>query len=166
MYRTRTILWSIIQFACLVGAPSVALAQERHERGGHPGPAGHGPQPGQREGGRFAAQHPRGQGWRGDIRRFPGHDLQRWHSGRWYHGAHDGRRGWWWIVGPSWYFYAAPVYPYPDPYLPAPMLEMAPPPPPGAPPQYWFYCADPPGYYPYVTWCRSNWRPVPARPAP
>lgn len=26
---------------------------------------------------------------------------------------------------------------------------------------YWYYCWDPPGYYPYVTACRSKWQPVP-----
>jgi hypothetical protein len=29
---------------------------------------------------------------------------------------------------------------------------------------YWYYCADPRGYYPYIEECRSEWRPVPARP--
>ena len=27
-------------------------------------------------------------------------------------------------------------------------------------PQYWYYCTDPPGYYPYVTNCRAAWLPV------
>lgn len=29
---------------------------------------------------------------------------------------------------------------------------------------YWYYCAEPPGYYPYVKECGSEWQPVPARP--
>jgi hypothetical protein len=25
--------------------------------------------------------------------------------------------GWWWVIGPAWYLYPAPIYPYPDPDL-------------------------------------------------
>jgi hypothetical protein len=28
--------------------------------------------------------------------------------------------------------------------------------------QIWYYCADPAGYYPYVTQCSIDWQPVPA----
>ena len=28
--------------------------------------------------------------------------------------------------------------------------------------QTWYYCADPAGYYPYVTQCNTYWQPVPA----
>jgi hypothetical protein len=28
--------------------------------------------------------------------------------------------------------------------------------------QIWYYCADPPGYYPYVTQCNAGWQAVPA----
>jgi hypothetical protein len=28
--------------------------------------------------------------------------------------------------------------------------------------QYWYYCHDPAGYYPYVTRCSVAWQPVPA----
>jgi hypothetical protein len=52
--------------------------------------------------------------------RFADRDWDRWHSGRWFHGPHGGHDGWWWVIGDSWYFYPAPVYPYPDPaVLPA-----------------------------------------------
>ena len=95
--------------------------------------------------------------WHGDIRRFHDHDYDRWRGGRWYHGHHDGRLGWWWIVGGLWFFYPTPVYPYPDPYVPpaarAPM-----------PGNYWYYCRNPAGYYPYVPYCRVPWRAV--RPEP
>jgi hypothetical protein len=30
------------------------------------------------------------------------------------------------------------------------------------PTQYWYYCQNPAGYYPYVTQCSSAWQPVPA----
>ena len=108
-----------------------ALAQHPHGRGGH-GPGGH---------------------WRGDIRHFHDHDFAYWRGGRWFHGAHGGRLGWWWVVGPSWYFYPAPIYPYPDPYVP-PVVNAPP------PSQTWYYCANPPGYYPYVAQCLVPWRPV------
>ncbi len=29
---------------------------------------------------------------------------------------------------------------------------------------YWYYCTDPPGYYPYVTYCRSAWLTVVPQP--
>ena len=28
--------------------------------------------------------------------------------------------------------------------------------------QYWYYCQNPSGYYPYVQQCSTNWQPVPA----
>jgi hypothetical protein len=62
-----------------------------------------------------------------------------------------------------WYFYPAPVYPYPDPYLPP--GAVAPPvsgPALGSPQQYWYYCANPAGYYPYVPQCGTTWQAVPA----
>ncbi|MBK4736654.1 hypothetical protein JJB74_18670 [Noviherbaspirillum sp. DKR-6] len=108
------------------------------------------------------------------MHRFHEHDYGRWRGGRWYNGYHAGRHGWWWIVGPTWYWYPAPVYPYPDPYAPpvavAPVVPMAPmapvaPAAPATPPQsYWYWCPDSGQYYPYVPECRSPWQQVPARP--
>ena len=105
----------------------------------------------------------RHEGWRGDIHRFHEYDFALWRGGRWYHARHEGRYGWWWIVGGVWYFYPAPVYPYPDPYLPP--GAVAPPvtgPGLGSPQQYWYYCANPAGYYPYVPQCGTAWQGVPA----
>jgi hypothetical protein len=45
------------------------------------------------------------------------------------------RDGWWWIVGCVYYLYPAPVYPYPDPYVPPTVVPA---------PTYWFYCQNPP----------------------
>lgn len=28
--------------------------------------------------------------------------------------------------------------------------------------QYWYYCQNPAGYYPYIQQCTTNWQPVPA----
>ena len=106
--------------------------------------------------------------WRGNIGRFHEHDLIIWHSGHWFHGRHARRFGWWWVVGGVWYWYPAPVYPYPDPYTPSIIVQTSPTAqaPPTAPPQapVWYYCAQPAGYYPYVPECPSGWKAVPATP--
>ena len=95
--------------------------------------------------------------WHGDIHRFGEHDFALWRGGRWVHGRHEGRRGWWWIAGGIWYFYPAPVYPYPDPYLPpGAVVPLAP----GAQ-RFWYYCTNPAGYYPYVPQCGTPWQAVP-----
>lgn len=96
------------------------------------------------------------EGWHGDIHHFRDQDFNRWRGGHWFHGPHDGRNGWWWQVGGTWYFYPAPVYPYPDPYVP-PVVDAPP------PAQSWYYCNNPPGYYPYVPQCSVPWQPMPAR---
>jgi hypothetical protein len=112
-------------------------------------------------------RHERGEHWRDrDIARFHEHDFDRWRRGHWERGRHEGRRGWWWVVDGVWFYYPAPVYPYPDPYQP-PVIAGAPPPPPGsAPPpaRVYYYCDNPPGYYPYVPACPTPWRAVPAGP--
>jgi hypothetical protein len=69
-------------------------------------------------------------------------------GGHWIHGWHDGRYGWWWGDG-----LGLTYYPYPgfgDYGYSQPVAS-----------QYW-YCADPPGYYPYVSQCNSGWRTSPA----
>lgn len=55
------------------------------------------------------------------------------------------------------YYDYAPVYVVPAP--PPVYIERGMPPP--APPaQFWYYCNDPQGYYPYVKECRTPWRAV------
>lgn len=112
--------------------------------------------------------HGGGYDWHGD-----GHDWNRWRSGYWNHGWHDGRLGWWWVVGGLWAFYPAPVYPYPSPPVvvvqepsPPPVVVQPNPPASVAPggTQYWYHCQSPKGYYPYVTSCPGGWRPVDATP--
>jgi hypothetical protein len=94
-----------------------------------------------------------------DIGRFHEHDFDHWRGGAWREGWHDGRRGWWWVVGGVWYYYPAPVYPYPDPYQPPVVVAPAAPPPPQG--RVYYYCYNPPGYYPYVPSCPTGWRAVP-----
>lgn len=118
-----------------------ALAQHDHDRGAHHG-AGH-PHPGDHGYGNHR--------WHGNgaVIYGPG-----WRGGHWAHGHHGGRLGWWWVVGPSWYYYPAPVYPYP-PELLVPLP---------APVQYWYYCEALRGYYPNVSACPTLWKAIPATP--
>ena len=110
----------------------------------------------------------------GDIRHFDKHDIDIWRGGAWQQSRHDGRLGWWWVVGGLWYFYPQPVYPYPDPYAP-PVVVTQPAPTVASPPmvvapatasQSWYYCASTQGYYPYTAACPEGWETVPATPSP
>ena len=138
--------------------PLSALAQG-HERDGGRGPAR----------GEFrGSEH-----WRGDIGRFHERDAHHWAEGHWYHGRHEGRLGWWWVIGgldaALWYSYATPIYPYPDPYTPATTIVVQPAepvvvaPPPDAP-AIWYFCRSSNTYYPYVSSCPEGWERVPATP--
>jgi len=95
---------------------------------------------------------------------FHRYDMDHWRGGRWFNGFHEGRNGWWWTVDDSWYFYPAPVYPYPDPYTP-PTIAVAPGTAVVEQPAYAYYCNHPAGYYPYVAVCR-HWHRVATAPAP
>ena len=114
----------------------------------------------------------------GDVHRFHHDDYHHWREGRWFNGPHEGRNGWWWVVGGLWYFYPSPVYPYPDPYTPPTVIVETTPASPTvvAPPSNVYYCPNPAGYYPYVPQCYTPWQkvaspetvvqPQPASPAP
>jgi len=93
------------------------------------------------------------------IARFSPHEREMWVRGHWWRGRHHGHFGWWWWVDGSWFFYDAPVYPYPD-YVSEEYYEE----PSGDYGDYWYYCRDPRGYYPYVQQCNGAWEPVPAQP--
>jgi hypothetical protein len=67
-------------------------------------------------------------------------------GGHWQHGWRDGRYGWWWGDGLGWTYY--PDYGY---YGDSQYAS-----------QYWYYCSDPAGYYPYVAQCNTAWQTVPA----
>ncbi len=114
---------------------------------------------------RALAQERRGT-WAGGSREhevWRGPDLGRWRRGHWFHGEHFSRLGWWWIVDGAWFFYPAPVYPYPDSYIPPAAVTLAPPA--QSSPQYWYYCASANGY-PYVMNCPKGWQRVAPQPAP
>jgi hypothetical protein len=104
--------------------------------------------------------------WHGhDIHHFHEHDYDHWRGGRWFNGFHEGRSGWWWIVDGGWYFYPAPVYPYPDPYVPPTVVVTTPPATVVASPPAVYYCPNPAGYYPYVPNCAVAWQKVESAPA-
>lgn len=154
-------------FVAILSTSLPALA-EGHFGGGHGEGFGQGRGEGSGEGHhgmRFG-----GNRWGGerDIRHFEDHHLSLWRSGGWRHGSHEGRFGWWWIAAGTWYFYPAPIYPYPNPYIP-PVLIMQPPPDSGtivmqSPPQSWYYCEASKSYFPYVPSCPAGWITVPATP--
>lgn len=108
--------------------------------------------------------------WR--VHRFSPADFHAWRGGYWHHGWYGDRLGWWWIVNGIWFYYAAPIYPYPNPYVPGSVVVIQPeqptpaPPPTEAPTPYWYHCTSPEGYYPYVTECPGGWTKVPATPPP
>jgi len=93
--------------------------------------------------------------------------IDGWTRGHWDHGTHDGRFGWWWGVGPSWFYYAQPAYPYPAyPYDPEPTPQDYPQQ--AQVPQdeeFWYYCSDPKGFYPYLDECRHDWSKMPITPS-
>jgi hypothetical protein len=89
---------------------------------------------------------PRPNSWHGNVHDF---DLANWQHGGWQHVRHNGRLGWWWVVGTDWNFFADPVYPYPDLYTPANM-----------PFGWWYWCDSYQEYYPYVTYCPLPWESV------
>jgi hypothetical protein len=105
-----------------------------------------------------AVQPVRADDWHGHGG-YHDHYFDHWHNGNWFHGFHEGRDGWWWIVDGGWFFYPAPVYPYPDPYTPPTVVvETAPA---GTVVEHaYYYCANPPGYYPSVPQCYSPWQKV------
>ena len=145
MKITKMKSW-ILAFSTLVAVVPMAANADRRDEGRHDG----------------------GRQWHGDIREFHTRDLPRWRAGYWHHGAHEGRLGWWWVVGGLWYFYPQPVYPYPDAYTPpVVVIQQTPPAVPGAPApqaQNWYYCASANSYYPYVPTCPEGWKMVPATP--
>src|SRR5208282_2127795 len=100
-----------------------------------------------------------------DFGHFNPGERSLWQGGHWIHDWHNGRYAWWWTVDGFWYFYPVPTYPYPTYVPPAIVLQQAPPVPTGLPPaQFWYYCDNPQGYYPYVASCNGPWRPVPVTP--
>ena len=86
-------------------------------------------------------REPEQRSWHGDIHHFREYDFDYWRTGHWTRTFHEGRNGWWWVAGGAWYFYPAPIYPYPNPYTPPEIVtEVVP----NAPTVY-YYCSNPAG---------------------
>jgi hypothetical protein len=97
-----------------------------------------------------------------DFHHFSPAEREIWRGGHWEHGWHENRFAWWWNTGGGWYFYPAPIYPFPTYVPPAIIVQQPPPMPSGLPPaQSWYFCDNPQGYYPYVVACNGPWREVP-----
>ncbi|MBS0317279.1 MAG: hypothetical protein JSR49_09155 [Proteobacteria bacterium] len=113
-----------------------------------------------------------------DVRRFDEPELRHWRGGFWRNSCYGGRCGWWWASGGQWYFYDRPVYPYPllvsgivvaAPVVVAPPAVMpAQPAPLVSRPvlRHWYYCDNPPGYFPAVQSCSVPFREVAPPPPP
>ena len=99
------------------------------------------------------------------------------HFGDWHGGGHFGydlALGLGLGYGVGYYGYGVPYYPYP--YYPYPPMVAAPSPPPVYPQQnmpptpelqtnYWHYCRNPDGYYPYVRECPDGWEKISPQPS-
>ncbi|KXW55158.1 hypothetical protein [Ferrovum sp. PN-J185] len=48
-----------------------------------------------------------------DVHCFHPRELRVWERGRWIQATRGGLYGWWWVIGPRWFYYTAPIYPYP-----------------------------------------------------
>jgi len=102
-----------------------------------------------------------------DLGQFNGHSYRRftpverdqWRGGQWRHERHNGYLGWWWVVAGEWFFYPAPIYPYPmyvGPDYYYDYYQYYP-----EPSYYWYWCDDPEGYYPEVQTCNVPWQTLP-----
>src|SRR5262249_62311090 len=89
------------------------------------------------------------QGFHGhDYNHFTSAERHAWQHGNWHHGRHHGRFGWWFIADNFWYFYDAPIYPFPtyvsyyydDNYY-------------GGDDYFLDCCGDSGGYFPHVQRC-------------
>lgn len=105
--------------------------------------------------------------WHGGGGHHGGWQRSGWHRGGWY-GGYWGPRVF--IGGPFWYPgpYAYPYPPYAAPVYQPPVVVEPPPSPAYVEPRsstYWYYCQDPPGYYPYVASCSGEWQQVAPQPS-
>jgi hypothetical protein len=76
-------------------------------------------------------------------------------------GGHHRFRGHHRVFGPHVFVGIAPYWvPYSYPPVVVPPAPVYVPPSPPGPTPYWYYCDNPPGYYPYVQQGPGGWRPV------
>jgi hypothetical protein len=90
-------------------------------------------------------------------------------GGAWAHGGGHGHHG----RSHVGVFFSAPLFwpYYPQPYYYPPVVVTPASPPvyieqgQSSPQQYWYFCSEPQGYYPYVKQCASGWQQVAPQPA-
>lgn len=110
-----------------------------------------------------------------EFRDFDARERHLWGQGRWNHTCFDGRCGYWWLAAGVWYFYDAPVYPYPQEistvvYTTTPVVtttttttvvqKTEPVYKASAAAKTRYYCDNPPGYFPEVQSCNGTFRTV------
>ena len=155
---------ALLPMMLLVAVCAVPTAVYAQDHGGPSQMDGHGP------GGQPGPGGP--HHFYGDFGHFGPADQAMWQGGGWHHEFIDGRWGWWWVVDGLWYWYDAPIYPYPGVVS---VTTYAPPPPPPAPravverpvhiaaaPRFRYFCPDR-GYYPEVQTCPTDFvrQPIP-----
>lgn len=177
----KKIAVALIAAVALAATGEAASAQGR----GGSSSAGHGSSSG-------AGGGHSGSGWHGGSGGSGWHGGSGWSGGR--HGGYWGPRVGVYIGGPAywgaWTYPWYATYPYSYPYSYAPYPVYAPQEAPvysepaqaqgewqgsqsPGPANYWYYCTDPAGYYPYVRTCSQTWMqvapqsvPAPANQAP
>lgn len=134
---------ALLLFLSLLVAGS-AWARDGGGRGGHSG-GKHFSGGSKSHGGHFAGRR-FGDGGKFRSDRFRGRHFD--HGRKFHDGRFRFHPGFGVVIAPFRSFYYDPYYP--GYYYPPPTL----------PPGYWYYCYDPPGYYPYVQQCWSGWQQV------
>ena len=140
-----SVLLIFIALALLLGIPPTSSAGGRHH-------------------GYFGGKHGGGyHGYRGGHGRRGFHGYRHVHGGWGYHRRHWGPRwgfhfGW---RGPGWWGAWAVPFGY---YAPPPVIVQQQPPvyvqPEPQKFEYWYYCQNPQGYYPYIKSCPGGWMRV------
>src|SRR5512139_348622 len=168
----------------LAGVSGMSMADRGQGAQARPGGPGVGPGGQVRPGG--PGVRPGGPGVRpgGQVR--PGGHVRPGGSGghEWHNG--DAHLGVGVVINPFWYdawyyprpYYYSPYYPYypyyDSPYYYPPVVTVPATPPvyiereegslPGEASAYWYYCANPQGYYPQVEQCPGGWQAVAPQP--
>ena len=106
------------------------------------------------------------------------HGGKHHHGARWSVGVNVGFPGYWGGYWGGWPGYGPAYYPYYSyypAYYPAPVVvqqqpttyieQPAPQAQQEAPTGYWYYCADPGAYYPYIKECPAGWQRVAPQPS-
>jgi hypothetical protein len=171
--RIQTILVAV--FAAVLASGS-ALAQRGGGGGGHGGAAmgGSGGHYGGWHGGGYSGWHGGGyNGWHGGYYGGRGYYPYGWYGAGLATGLYLGGPLWWgaWPYGYGYgygYPYYSAAYGYPG-YTAADTtvyVEQSPAPQSAPVNNFWYYCTEPAGYFPYVQNCNRAWMQVVPQPVP